>query len=210
MKKLFPFILIGIILLLGGGFLAMYIMRSNNSDFMNHYISTQSHRSYTIEVTQKPNADEIILNEPTTIKYKIKNDKGEILKAFATPHEKLMHFIIIRKDLIQFQHLHPIFDKNTGEFSVDVIFTVDGPYRFFADFTPANGQKGPDGNYFGVTSSFDMNVGDVSNFQPHPVTPTTQTELIVPPDYQVAYSINSCFGEGRCKINLICCLFLLH
>ena len=111
MKKLFPFILIGIILLLGGGFLAMYIMRSNNSDFMNHYISTQSHRSYTIEVTQKPNADEIILNEPTTIKYKIKNDKGEILKAFATPHEKLMHFIIIRKDLIQFQHLHPIFDK---------------------------------------------------------------------------------------------------
>jgi len=123
MNKYLPFIVVT--LLIGSAFF-----------FSRNTRVAQSHRSYEIDVIQKPHADQVILNEPTTIKYRIKNDKGEIVKNFAIAHEKLMHFIIVRKDLMQFQHLHPTFNKETGEFSVDVELSVNGTYRFFADFTP--------------------------------------------------------------------------
>jgi hypothetical protein len=46
----------------------------------------QSHRSYEIEVTEKPKANQITLNKPTTIKYRIKNDEGDIVTDFAIAH----------------------------------------------------------------------------------------------------------------------------
>jgi hypothetical protein len=82
---------------------------------------------------EKPTGNQITLNEPTTIKYRIKDDKRDIVTDFAIAHEKIMHFIVVRKDLTQFQHLHPDFNQETGEFSVAVTFPAAGPYRFFAD-----------------------------------------------------------------------------
>jgi hypothetical protein len=96
-----------------------------------------------------------------------------------------MHFIVVRKDLTQFQHLHPEFHKETGEFSVDVAFPAPGPCRFFADFTP--GQDNP--MQLPVTVSSDFTVGDIADFQPQAVTPDTKNEVIVPPDYQVTYTL---------------------
>ena len=112
--KYLPLIIIGVVLLTGGAFFL-----SNN---MNNKSIVQSRRSYEIEITRKPNADQITLSQPSTIKYKIKNDRGEIVKDFAIAHEKIMHFIVVRKDLQQFQHLHPDFNKENGEFIVNVIF----------------------------------------------------------------------------------------
>jgi hypothetical protein len=145
----------------------------------------QSHRSYEIEVTEKPKANQITLNKPTTIKYRIKNDEGDIVTDFAIAHEKIMHFIVVRKDLTQFQHLHPDFNQETGEFSVAVTFSAAGPYRFFADFSPEtdNPMKLP------VTVYSDLPVGDVADFQPQEVTPDTKKEVSVPPDYQVTYTL---------------------
>lgn len=182
-------ILILIIFFLGGAYFAFSKMGDQNHNGHNmDKPETQSHRSYEIEVTQKPNPDQVALNKPVRIKYKIKNDKGETLKDFAVVHEKIMHFILIRKDLMQFQHLHPSFDKNSGEFSVDVTFTVDGPYRFFADFTPVdeNPMKLP------VARSSDINVGDVSGFQPHEVAVSTNKNIAVGPldeNYMITYDI---------------------
>ena len=175
--KYLPPIIIGVALLTGGAFFL-----SNN---MNNKPIVQSHRGYDIEVTRKPNADQITLSQPSTIKYKIKNDRGEIVKDFAIAHEKIMHFITVRKDLMYFQHLHPAFNKENGEFIVNVIFTVDGPYRFFADFTPGkdNPMKLP------VTVYSDLTVGDVSNFQPNAAIPNTDKEMTVLPDYKVTYTL---------------------
>jgi hypothetical protein len=96
-----------------------------------------------------------------------------------------MHFIVVRKDLTQFQHLHPDFNQETGEFSVAVTFSAAGPYRFFADFSPEtdNPMKLP------VTVYSDLPVGDVADFQPQEVTPDTKKEVSVPPDYQVTYTL---------------------
>jgi hypothetical protein len=188
MKKLIPIIIVVGVVLLGGIYFIANSQRGNNQDHIGHtgnQSETQSHRSYEIDVTQKPQPNQITLNEPTTIKYRIKDDKGEILKDFTIAHEKLMHFIVVRNDLTQFDHLHPDYNEATGEFSVDVVFTVDGPYRFFADFTPGieNFDKLP------VTVYSDLTVGDLSNFQPHAITTDTNRQKVVPPNYQVDYML---------------------
>jgi hypothetical protein len=192
MKKYLPFILIGAILLLVtpfivGAFFLSPAIQSNKGESVNNKPADQSHRSYEIEVIEKPTGNQITLNEPTTIKYRIKDDKGDIVTDFAIAHEKIMHFIVVRKDLTQFQHLHPDFNQETGEFSVAVTFPAAGPYRFFADFTPGtdNPMKLP------VTVYSDLLVGDVADFQPQKVTPDTKKEVNVPPDYQVTYTLPS-------------------
>jgi hypothetical protein len=96
-----------------------------------------------------------------------------------------MHFIVIRKDLTQFQHLHPDFNQETGEFRVPVTFSAPGPYRFFADFTP--GTDNP--MQLPVTVSSDLAVGDVTNFQPQEAMPDPKKEVSVPPDYHVTYTL---------------------
>ena len=118
----------------------------------------QSHRSYEMEVTSKPS--NIDPKKPATFRYKIKNDKGEVLKNYEVAHEKIMHFITVRKDLAYFQHLHPDFNEVTSEFTVVVTFPEVGPYRLFPDFTPGddNPQKLP------VTVQHDINVGSLNKY----------------------------------------------
>ena len=125
----------------------------------------QFHRSYKIEVTS--DTANIKPDQKIIIKYKIKNDKGEILKNYETAHEKIMHFIIVRKDLHYFQHLHPDFNKSVGEFSVEITFPQDGQYRLFPDFTPGqdNPQKLP------VTVYHDVDVGNSSKYYAQSVVP---------------------------------------
>jgi hypothetical protein len=129
----------------------------------------QSHRGYDVEVTS--DTTNIRPGQATKISYKIVNDKKEVLKDFTVAHEKIMHFILVRKDLQNFQHLHPDFNQQTGEFTVSIIFPADGPYRLFPDFTPTpeNPQKLP------VTVNYDVSVGDQSKYKPQPLTVDTAT-----------------------------------
>ncbi len=76
-------------------------------------------------------------NKADAYAFRIFNIKGEVVMNFTTAHEKLLHLIVVRKDLGLFQHLHPTFNKQTGEFTrADATFKSDGEYRIFADFTP--------------------------------------------------------------------------
>ena len=77
-------------------------------------------------------------NEQIVFRYNITDNKGTIVKDFAVDHEKLMHLIVVRHDLQDFQHLHPSINKNTGEFTIPVTFPNNGNYRLYADFIPAN------------------------------------------------------------------------
>lgn len=128
----------------------------------------QSHRSYELEIVS--GASNVKPQQSTSIVYKIKNDKGEVLKKFEVAHEKIMHFILVRHDLQQFQHIHPEYNGLTGEFTIDVTFLTDGPYRLFPDFTPSvdNPQKLP------VTVYVDIQVGDIGNYTAQAVTPETE------------------------------------
>ena len=50
-------------------------------------------------------------------------------------HEKLLHLIVVRKDLGDFQHLHPE-QQADGMMTVQARFPTAGEYLVFADFTP--------------------------------------------------------------------------
>ena len=144
MKKYIPLIALGAILIAGGIYYAVSAQRGNapknantvDHAAMGHGTSTsidQSHRGYNLQLTSS--TENINPDQPTKISYKVTNDKGEVLKDFTVAHEKIMHFILVRKDLQGFQHLHPDFNQSTGEFSVNVTFPTDGLYRIFPDFT---------------------------------------------------------------------------
>lgn len=146
-----------------------------------HQPVIQGQRTYQPEIT----SDTISIkpNQPTMFSYKIKNDKGEILKNYEIVHEKIMHFIVVRKDLQNFQHLHPDFNKQNGEFTVTITFPTDGTYRVFPDFIPTedNPQKLP------VTVYHDIDVGDINKYKAQPVTPDTNPKKTVG-EYQITYN----------------------
>lgn len=142
----------------------------------------QSHRSYELETTSK--LINIKPGQPTTIVYRIKNDKGEILKNYEVVHEKIMHFIVVRRDLQHFQHIHPTFNESTGEFSIGVTFPTDGPYRIFPDFTPAKSQDNP--QLLSVTLFKDVEIGEMSRYDAQLVTPDTSGKKTVG-EYEVSF-----------------------
>lgn len=192
-KYLLPLI---IIFILGAG--ALYILstskrtdsgdanQGHNMGAMNQKPVAQSHRSYELEVTSKPVAFEP--NTDTVYRFKVKNDKGEVLKDFATVHEKIMHFILVRKDLQNFQHIHPTYDKETGEFSIVINFPTDGPYRLFPDFTPGKSADNPQG--LTVTLHDDVNVGDISKYKAQKVISDT-TNIKTVDGYTITYNMPS-------------------
>src|SRR5581483_748591 len=147
-----------------------------------HQPVAQGQRSYEPEVTS--DTTNVKPNRPIKFSYKIKNDIGEVFKDFEVAHEKIMHFLLVRKDLQNFQHLHPDFNQATGEFTVDITFPTEGPYRLFPDFTPGvdNPQKLP------VTVYHDIDVEDMSKYKAQAATPDTQPKKSFG-EYQVAYAL---------------------
>lgn len=98
----------------------------------------QSHHSYCI--ISNASVTTFLPNTPTTYSFSILDDQASILKDFAITHTKPMHVIVVRKDLSHFQHLHPEFNNQTGEFTLhDLTLPGSGDYRIFADFAAGNG-----------------------------------------------------------------------
>lgn len=155
---------------------------------LSSVVPIQSHRSYCLKVSS--DTGNFQPNTPATFSYSIVDDQGNILKDFDTVHEKIMHFIVVRKDLANFQHVHPEFNATTGEFTLsNLTFPSDGEYRLFADFTPTASQMGPDGMKLPVTLSHDVSVGNLANYKPQPIGAPTNTKAV--DGYQVALSTDA-------------------
>lgn len=169
-------------------------MGGHSMEGMNSKPVAQSHRSYDLEVTS--NTEGIKPKQPVNFSFKVKNDKGEILKNYEVAHEKIMHFIVVRKDLQEFQHIHPEFNQSTGEFSVQVTFPTDGSYRVFPDFTP--GDENP--SKLTVTLSKDINVGDLNKYTAQSATvDTTPTKTV--DGYSIAYKLNPAQPKAQSDFN---------
>lgn len=65
---------------------------------------------------------------------------GKPVNDFDMNHEKLMHLIIVNKDLSIFNHIHPEFIGN-GTFTIYTSFPNGGGYKIFADFVPKGGSS---------------------------------------------------------------------
>jgi hypothetical protein len=68
------------------------------------------------------------------VSFRIVGRDGAPLRDFDVEHTKRMHFIVVRRDLTGFQHLHPT-QASDGEWRVALRLSDPGTYRVFADFS---------------------------------------------------------------------------
>ncbi|KIL38407.1 hypothetical protein SD70_26465 [Gordoniibacillus kamchatkensis] len=75
-----------------------------------------------------------------TIRVEIKKKDGTRINEFDENHEKLLHLMVISKDLSYFNHIHPEY-KGGGVFEIAGNFPAGGEYRLIADFKPSGGDS---------------------------------------------------------------------
>jgi hypothetical protein len=68
----------------------------------------------------------------TPYRFRIVDDDGPVTE-FDIEHTKRMHVIVVRRDFVGFQHVHPTMDDD-GTWEIPVQLDDAGTYRVFADF----------------------------------------------------------------------------
>ena len=128
----------------------------------------QSHHTYSLKSDSAGKTYSV--NTPNEYSFSIVDENGNMLKDFQLTHTKVLHLIVVRKDLAYFQHVHPEFDPATGMFTIkDLTFPVDGQYRIFADFAATGGQMDAMGMPLTTVDSEDVAVGNVANYSPQQI-----------------------------------------
>ena len=77
---------------------------------------------------------------PRPFRFTVTGPDGEPLTEFTPSHEKDLHLIVVRRDLTGYQHLHPTRDAQ-GTWTLPLTLAEPGPYKVFADFTPAGRER---------------------------------------------------------------------
>jgi hypothetical protein len=72
--------------------------------------------------------------KPFELAFRILDRSGQTVRDFDVEHTKRMHFIVVRRDMTGFQHLHPT-ENPDGTWSMPVTLPRAGSYRVFADFS---------------------------------------------------------------------------
>lgn len=112
-----------------------------------------SAHGYTLELDSP-----ILPSGSHRVSFRIIGPNGEPVTTFTPSHDKELHFIAVRRDTAEFQHVHPVMDA-TGTWSVELDLSA-GTWRFFADFLPA-GHPAP------MTLGIDASVA--GHFEPLPL-----------------------------------------
>ena len=157
--------------------------------------------SFRNELTQKPSpfrfavqrdVADLAPQRETTLAFTIER-AGVPVQSFKVAHEKLMHFIVVRNDLREFQHLHPDLDASSGQFRVPVTFPEVGTYALFADFEPQEGEP--------TVLRYDVTIGTASTptaimadttpqeVEGYTVTPSVETPLPTSTDQMFIFGI---------------------
>jgi hypothetical protein len=72
----------------------------------------------------------------TPFTFRITGPDGRPVTDYTSTHDKDLHLIAVRRDLTDFQHVHPQLGAD-GIWSVPLAAAAAGQYRIFADFQPA-------------------------------------------------------------------------
>jgi hypothetical protein len=91
---------------------------------------------YALELTSTTQAP----GGPSPFRFTVTGPDGEPLTEFTPSHEKDLHLIVVRRDLTGYQHLHPTRDAQ-GTWTLPLTLAEPGPYKVFADFTPAGRER---------------------------------------------------------------------
>ncbi|MGH2746198.1 MAG: hypothetical protein ACRDLY_17650 [Thermoleophilaceae bacterium] len=71
-----------------------------------------------------------------TLRFRIVNREGDVVRDFDVEHDRRMHAILVRRDLTGFRHVHPE-QQPDGSWTVPLSLPDAGSYRLFADFAHA-------------------------------------------------------------------------
>ena len=66
--------------------------------------------------------------------FRILDERGRTVRDFDVKHTKRLHLVVVRRDMIDFQHLHPTQVAN-GSWATPLTLHEAGSYRVFADFS---------------------------------------------------------------------------
>jgi hypothetical protein len=65
-------------------------------------------------------------------------DRRAVVTAYETRHEKELHLVVVSRDLVDYQHVHPVRDAD-GTWRVEVRLGPGMGYRVYADTQPSGG-----------------------------------------------------------------------
>ncbi|MEV7014095.1 hypothetical protein [Streptosporangium sp. NPDC051022] len=74
----------------------------------------------------------------TDLRFTVTGPDGAPVTGYQVQHDRKLHFIVVSRDLADFQHLHPQ-EAGDGVWSVRLTLPAAGAYRAFADFAPEGG-----------------------------------------------------------------------
>lgn len=112
--------------------------------------------------------DSVQAGVPVTFAFQILQYDGTPLIKYKEQHDKLLHMIIARRDLTNFQHVHPNLGPD-GVWRVPVTFAEAGEYKVFADFFPLWG-------IHNTVVAADVSVA--GDYQPHALPEVSNTTTV--------------------------------
>jgi hypothetical protein len=74
----------------------------------------------------------------TPFRFRITDPAGAVVHDYSVVHERLLHLVIVSRDLLVYHHLHPMLGPD-GTWTVPLPALRPGAYRVFADFAVAGG-----------------------------------------------------------------------
>jgi hypothetical protein len=112
--------------------------------------------------------DSVQAGVPFTFAFQILQYDGTPLVKYKPQHEKLLHLIVARRDLTNFQHIHPNLGPD-GVWRVPLTLAEAGEYKVFADFFPLWG-------IHNTVVGADVSVA--GNYQPHALPAPSNTTTV--------------------------------
>ncbi len=89
-------------------------------------------------LTLVPERTDFTAGRAQRLSFRIAGPGGAAVTSYAVVHDKMLHLIVVRRDLTGFQHLHPTMAAD-GTWGIDLTLAEPGSYRMIADFTAVVG-----------------------------------------------------------------------
>jgi hypothetical protein len=90
--------------------------------------------------TLVPQATTVTPGRRTDFRFTVTGPDGEPVTRYIPLHGKKLHFIVVRRDMTGFRHLHPV-EAGGGVWSVPLTLPGAGAYRVFTDVRPAGAKE---------------------------------------------------------------------
>lgn len=120
-----------------------------------------SEDGYTLQVLN----DRIEKPGAIVLRFRVTDREGGAVTAYHESHGEDLHLIVVRRDLTEFQHVHPMLGAS-GTWTVPLDFSSAGEYRVIADFRP-------EGSGIGYTLGHDVSVA--GRYEPTPLPGPTRS-----------------------------------